>query len=211
MSILENLYENHILKKPKLYLVIIGLVVLFFGIFATRLEIDASAQTLLLENDKDLLYTRDISKKFQAPDFLVVTYSVKDDLLSNKNLSNIQKLSNQLQKIEKIENITSILNVPLLFSPPRPISKIVEQVKTIQSKDINKTLAKQEFLTSPIYKQNLVSDDFTTTVLMLNLKRDRKYFELIDKINTTTNKQQKLKLKKQLKQYRDAQRIKNHQ
>ena len=47
------------------------------ALFALRLEIDASAETLLLEGDKDLAFSREVSKKFQAPDFLIVYVTTK--------------------------------------------------------------------------------------------------------------------------------------
>ena len=45
---------NNILKFPKLILLGIVLLTILFSGFATKLEIDASADTLLLDGDKDL-------------------------------------------------------------------------------------------------------------------------------------------------------------
>ena len=219
---LYNLYDKVLLKYPKIFLSVILSVMIVMLSFAMKLEVDASAETLLLEGDKDLEFTREISKRFTAPDFLVVTYSVKDDLLSDKNIQNIQSLSSEIQKLEYVDTINSIVNVPLLQSPIRPIKEVVKDVKTLLSADIDKTLAKQEFLTSEIYKNNLVSKDFKTTALLINLKRDSKYFELINyrdsfiklkKIQSLTAEQQTSfeKSKKQLKLYRDELRVKNHQ
>ncbi len=187
-----------------------------------KLDIDASAETLLLQNDKDLEFTREISKKFEAPNFLLVTYSIEDDLLNKKNIKNIKTLSAEIQKVKIVESITSIVNVPLLQSPPKPIKELVKKIPTLESKDIDKTLVKKEFLNSAIYKDNLVSDDFKTTAILINLKRDDKYFNLVE------NRDKYIKLKKQrkltkdekdsfkiasveLKKYRDIIREDNHQ
>ena len=189
--------------------------------FALRLEIDASAETLLLKGDKDLEFTRKISKNFEAPDFLVVTYSVKDDLLSAKNIVHIQELSQKIQTLGTVESITSIINIPLLQSPPKPIKQLIKDIPTLLSKDVNKTLVKKELLNSAIYKQNLVSDDFKTTALLINLKRDETYFDLIKNRDdfVALNKEKKLnkdeknsfkKAQKSLKEYRDLQRVQNH-
>jgi len=190
--------------------------------FALKLEVDASAETLLLEGDKDLEFTREISKRFTAPDFLVVTYSVENDLLSDKNIQNIQKLSNEILKLEDVKSINSIVNVPLLQSPARPIKELIKDVKTLMSSGVDKKLAKEEFLSSEIYKNNLVSEDFKTTVLMINLKRDKKYFDLINhrdsfiklkktKALTTEQLTDFQRAKKELKLYRDVIRAQNHQ
>jgi uncharacterized protein len=194
------LYKNYLLKYPKIVFALIFSFFLVMAFFATKLEIDASAETLLLDGDKDLEFTRQIGKKFTAPDFLVVTYTIKDNLLSDKNIHNIQELEKKIKQFKQVDFITSIVNVPLLQSPVRPISELVKDIKNITSKDIDKSLVRKEFLSSPIYKDNLVSHDFKTTALLINLKRDNKYFELLQSGD-----------KKKLKEYRDLLRIDTHQ
>lgn len=188
---------------------------------ALKLEIDASAETLLLEGDKDLEFTREVSKRFEAPNILVVTYTIEDYLLSEQNIQNIQTLSEQIRDVEIVESINSIVNVPLLQCPPRPIKELVKNVPTLESENIDKTLVEEEFLMSAIYKKNLVSEDFKTTALSVNLKRDEKYFELIDKRDsfvklkkvrdlTALEKESFKEAETQLKIYRDIIREENH-
>jgi len=216
-----NLYENYLLKYPKILFSIVMFIMVVMVTFTLKLEIDASAETLLLEGDKDLEFTRQISKRFTAPDFLVLTYSIEDDLLNDRNINNIQNLTNQILKLESVESVNSIITVPLLQSPPRPIKELVKDVKTLKSDDIDKVLAKQEFLNSEIYKKNLVSEDFKTTVLLISLQRDKKYFELINQrdsfvklkqIKTLTVEQSVSfeNAKKELKNYRDFIRANTH-
>ena len=218
---LKNIYQNYLLKYPKLFFTIVASFMIVMVIFAMRLEIDASAETLLLEGDKDLEFTRDISKKFEAPDFLVVTYSINDNLLSDENIKNIKNLSKNIHTLDKVESINSIVNVPLLQSPIRPIKEIVKNIPNLESPEVDKVLAKNEFLNSPIYKQNLVSGDFKTTALLINLKRDNKYFDLIKyrdsfiklkKEKKLTSDEQKLfkNAQQELKLYRDQLRVINH-
>lgn len=188
---------------------------------ALRLEIDASAETLLLEGDKDLEYTREIAKHFEAPYFLVVVYSAEDDLLSDTNIQNIKGLSQKIQNINIVESIQSIVNVPLLQSPPKPIKELMKSIPTLESKNLDKALAKEEFLNSPFYKENLVSADFKTTVLFLNLKRDTKYFDLLQARDSfvVLKKERALTAqeldnfkdaKERLKTYRDSARVDMH-
>jgi len=218
---LSTLYSKYLLKFPKFFFTIIISIMIVMVSFALKLEIDASAETLLLEGDKDLNFTRQISKKFTAPDFLVLTYSTNDDLLNDKNIKNIQYLSDKILELKDVESINSIVSVPLLQSPPRPIKELVKDVQTLTSEGIDRKLAKQEFLTSEIYKNNLVSKDFKTTVLMINLKRDNKYFEFIRKRDSFIDLKKQKELtsnelenfensKKILKEYRDYLRTQNH-
>lgn len=218
---LENFYTKFIFKYHKSVSIFLAIFTLVMGGFALKLQIDASAQTLLLEGDKDLEFTRQIGKRFSAPDFLVVTYSVEDNLLSKENIDNILFLEKKFKTIKSVDNISSITNVPLLQSPPKPIKELVKDVPTLLTKGIDKELAKKEFLSSAIYKDNLVSDDFKTTALLINLKRDQKYFSFVEKEDsfialkkenklTSNDKIEYNKLKIELKKYRDILRDQNH-
>lgn len=219
---LNNLYQNYLLKYPKIFFSIVISIMIVMMTFALKLEIDASAESLLLDGDKDLEFTREIGTRFTTLDFLLVTYTIEDDLLNEKNIHSIQNLSTEILQLKGVISITSIINVPLLESPARPIKKLVKDVKTLLSEGIDKELAKKEFLTSAIYKNNLVSKDFKTTSLVVNLKRDEKYFQLINnrdsfillKKTKALTKEQKsnfFKAKKELKTYRDIIRVQNHQ
>lgn len=145
------------------------------------MEVDASAETLLLENDKDLQYSRMISERYQTPDILVIAYTPKKPLLSKEVRQDIKALSDALEKLPQIDSVTSILNVPLMQSPPKPIKEMLEDIPTMMSPDINFTMARYELLNSPIYRNNLVSKNFKTTALLLNLKTDKRYRELLHK------------------------------
>ncbi|MCF6172375.1 MAG: MMPL family transporter [Campylobacteraceae bacterium] len=211
---LKSLYTNYILNFPKTTLVIITLLTAIFGYFATNLSIDASADTLLLDNDKDLAFTREIAKRYYTPNFLVLTYTPKSKLLSKNSLQTLKSLSHDLKNIKQITSVVSILTVPLLQSPVRPVKELLQKIPTLSDRDTNKTLAKQEFLHSPLYKNSLVSDDFKTTALLLNLKDDLKYRNFIEKrtqLQKTKNKNKLEKLQKEFKKYKDKKREATHQ
>ena len=219
---LNTFYSKFIIPYPKRVLSFIAILILILGSFTLKLEIDASAETLLLEGDKDLEFSRQVSKEYHSPDFLIVTYSPKDDLLSDNSLKVIKQISDDLTKLELVISVTSILNVPLLQSPPKPVSELLKSIPTLTSSSTDKNLAKKEFITSPLYKDNLVSSDFKTTALLVNLKDDKKYFELLHKRdellkkkkNKTISKDELIefkKVKKEFKAYRDEVRERTHQ
>ena len=54
--------------------------------FAKDFQLDASSDTLLLENDPDLKYLREVNTKFGSKDFLVLTYTPKDNLLTERQV-----------------------------------------------------------------------------------------------------------------------------
>ena len=175
---LRTFYDKFILEYPKIVLLLILLAVAFLGYEARKLEIDASTETLLLEDDKDLEYTRLINQRYYTPDFLVISFTPQKDLLAEETLDTIRKMSRDLEQLERVESVTSILNVPLLESPPKPLAELLEDVPTLESEGIDFKLAKEEFLNSPIYRDNIVSGDFKTTGVVVNLHDDPKNREL---------------------------------
>ena len=212
---LKKTYQNFILKYPKRVFTTLLILILSFGFYATKLEIDASSDTLLLDDDPTLQFTQTISKRFTSSNMLIVTYTPKHEMLSKESLNTLEALSSELSALPLVASVNSILTVPLLLSPPQAISELVNDVKTLKSKKVNKDLAKNEFLTNPLYKGNLVSQDFKTSAIILNLYKDYRYSELKAKKQRLENmdkpnEQEVAELKETLnafKEHRDKQRV----
>ena len=189
MTMFKQFYTAYILRYPKTILLLTLLGVIYLSLNAFKLEVDASAETLLLENDKDLQFTRMVNARYHTPDFLVIAYTPKNDMLSAVTLNDIRRLSHDLTQLSRVESVTSILNVPLMQSPPKPIKEMLEHIPTLESTDINKTLAKHELLNSPIYQNNLISSDFKTTAIIVNLQNDEAYYSLLRQRNELRQKE----------------------
>lgn len=185
----KKIYDTFIFRYPFLVLLLVASFICTLGYYSTKVQIDASAETLLLEDDEDLKFFREVYKKYENSNFLIVTFSPKEYLLSEKSLEVIKNISDDFSKVENITKVDSILTVPLLQSPIRPISDLVAGVDNMQTGDFDKELVRNEFLTSPLYKNALVSDDFKTTAIILNLKENTEYFDFLDKRNILLEKQ----------------------
>lgn len=193
----KKLYDSFILKYPFIVLFLSSLLLGYLIYNSKNLQIDASAETLLLEDDEDLKFFRQTYKKYDNSNFLIVTFTPNDYLLAEKTLKNIKNLSKDFLKIKTIKKVDSILNVPLLQSPVRPISDLLAGVDSLSTKDFDKSLVEKEFLTSPLYKNALVSNDFKTTALILHLKNDDEYFKFLDKRKELLEKQKNSNLTKE--------------
>ena len=79
----EKIYKNSIIEKPKFILSILIFLLLSFGFFTKDFQLHASSDTLLLENDPDLKYLREVNSKYGANDFLVLTYTRDGNLLDS--------------------------------------------------------------------------------------------------------------------------------
>ena len=73
----SHFYQNYIIKKPKTIFLLLIVLLLSFGYFSKDFRLDASSDTLLLENDPDLEFLRKINDTYGAKEFLVLTYSPK--------------------------------------------------------------------------------------------------------------------------------------
>ena len=209
---LRLLYDKLILAYPKTVLLAMFLFIAFMGFQARKLEIDASAETLILENDKDLQYTRLIDERYGGSDFLVISYTPYKDLLNDETLMDLSRLQNELQSLEGVESVTTILDVPLLESPPRPVKELVSNVTTLRTPGIDKDLARRELQNSPIYRNLLVSPDLKTTALQINLPDDPLYKQLLSKRNELRQKKSSTGLSEAEEgEFRDVQeRFKTH-
>ncbi len=202
---LRRFYDKVLLRYPKLTLLCILAMTAFLAVQARNMVIDASAETLVLEDDKDLAYTRLVYSRYGVHDFLIVTFAPEGDLLSDHSLETIRRLKRDLEQIDAVTSVNSILDVPLLESPPRPIKELIKDIQTIESPSADRTLARREFINSPIYRNLLVSPDFRTTALQVNLRVDATYQKLLSRRDALKAKKRRGELApEEMKEYRQA-------
>ena len=210
-----------LVSAPKLSLALALILCAFLCAFAPKLAIDASTQTLLLENDKDLELWRDITKRYEIPNTLVIAYTPNSDLLSQSSISTLAALSKDLAQIKGVKSVFSMLDAPLLLSSGLKFSDLLGTIPTLKDSNASKEAIKAEFLSSPFYKNSLVSSDFKTTALLLTLEPNSRYNEFIASITALENTLKtaennataKTLLKEQraaFKAYRDELRIAEH-
>lgn len=168
-----------IVAFPKITLALFTALALFFGYYSTKLEIDASSQTLLLDNDKDLQIWREVSKRYETPNFLVLAYTPAGDLLAPETIRKIAQMDAAFSKLDFVASVTDITNVPLLLNKSEGMSELLKHIPTLTDADVNLTAARRELSTSPFYASNLVSADLHTTAILINLKPQTLYEELL--------------------------------
>ncbi len=179
-SMPSKLYDKLVLAHPKVWLMLIALLMGVSGLYVKNFRLDASADSLVLENDGDLRYHRATSKTYGSEDFLVIAYTPFNDLLSKDSLDGLRGLKEDLSKLKRIQSVVSILDVPLLNSPRIKISDLASNPRTLETPGLDKELAKKEFTESPIYRKFLASPDGKTTSLLAIYKRDEKYYSLME-------------------------------
>jgi predicted RND superfamily exporter protein len=207
-----NFYDYFTIERPFLLLSLALLIISFFSLSIKDFKMDASADSLVLENDQALKYYRATSSRYSTEDFVVITFKPNDGIYNKKSLEMLDSLSKDLQdNIPDISSVLTILDVPLLNSPKIGFTDLAKEQRTLRTKNIDLELVKKEFATSPLYKNLLMSEDSTTTVLVVNFTKDNEYFKLLNQRNDLREirltrqltESEKKSLKKAEKQFKD--------
>lgn len=176
--LLDKFYRAVVINRPLVVLVFLGLLTVLAIVAMKNLKLDASSDSLTLEHDTSIDYYREISKRYQNGDFLVLTYTPKVDIFSDESIDLLKQLTDELEKIDGVASVFSMIDVPLLYSPMRTLAEQKASTRTLLTPGVDRALAKQEFLTSPIYRKMLLSADGKTSAILLNLKVNNEYIEM---------------------------------
>ncbi len=176
---LLSLYDQTVLKHPKTVLVMLAVLIAMLATYIPSFKLDASSDSLVLEGDESLRIFREVGKRYSSEDFLIITVEPRGDLYADDVLLEISALRERLLKFDRVSSVTTMLDVPLLQSPKIKISELSESLSTLRD-DVDRELVREEFKSSPVYKDLLVSRDASTTAIQVNLKRDTRYVELLE-------------------------------
>jgi predicted RND superfamily exporter protein len=188
LTSLLDAYDRLVLKRPAITLLAVAFVVAFFAYYSPGFRLDASADSLVLENDEALKYYRSIRARYGSDDYLIVTYTPQQDLFSDAVLADLEALRDEIAAMENVESVVCLLDVPLIQSPPVSLDELSENVPTLESPRTDRALARQEFLSSPMYRNLLISPDGDTTAIQVNFRRDETWHRLLQQRNELREK-----------------------
>jgi len=180
---LYDAYTAIVVDRPRLVLVIAVSVLIGAAWFAQRFHLDVSAESLVLENDADLDYYREVTKRYGSDDYLIVTLTPDEDVFAPSTLAMMRSLRDELLALERVDSVISLLDVPLLQSPPVTIARLGDELRTLDSDDVDMAAARRELGESPLYRNRLMSPDGTTTAMQVNFVRDEMYWRLLNDRN----------------------------
>ncbi|MDH4047375.1 MAG: MMPL family transporter [Gammaproteobacteria bacterium] len=178
LSSVSKLYDDIVLRRPVATLFVIALLVVGIGWFSKDFALDASSDSLVLERDKDLHYYRQLRARYGTDDYLIITYTSRDELFSDGVLADLDELRSELRALPNVASVTSILDVPLIMSPPVSLSELSKNVRHLENADTDRELAKQELLNSPLYRDLIISSDGGTTAIIVTLSQDDEHTRL---------------------------------
>jgi len=179
LSSITKLYSDVVFEKPRLVIAGLLVVVAFFAWYAQYFRLDASADSLLLENDPDLEFSREINNRYGTSDSVTVAYTPDGDLFDPAELEILTRLREDLLSIERVESVDSILNVPIFGDTP--LTGISEDYLTLLDPETDLAAAREEIISSPIFRNALLSPDGETAGIQLGFATDETARSLVNR------------------------------
>ncbi len=169
---LTNLYENTILKNPKSVFIILLITILSFGYHSKNFRLDASSETLLIEGDPDLEYLKEINNRYGSKDFLVLTYTPNEGMVTDNSINNLLSLKYKIQSLNWVHSVITLLDIPLLNNSDAPLQERLEGFKTLKDDDVDRQRGFKEILESPVFRNFVISEDGKTSGIIVNIKKN---------------------------------------
>lgn len=185
-SSFTRLYSSLVFTKPYLVIAVLLILVGFFGWQAQNFRLDASADSLLLEDDPDLEFSREMNVRYGIREAVTIAYTPEGDLFSREELNKLGQLRADLLAIDRVESVDSILNVPIFEDTP--LTGISEDYLTLLDQDIDLLAAEQEVINSPVFRNAVISPDGETAGMLVSFFIDETARELIGRRTELRNR-----------------------
>ncbi|MFC1679051.1 RND family transporter [Elusimicrobiota bacterium] len=174
-----GLYDRAVLERPKVVILALLALLAFFAFWIKEFRLDASSDSLVLEHDDDLRYSRQMSVRYEGGDFMVVTCTPPEGLFEDSSLDRLKHLRDEFKGLRRVSSVVTLLDVPLLKNPPGTLKDLKDNIKTLESPEADRELAVAEFATSHLYRNMLVSEDLRSTALQVNFRANGRKIELL--------------------------------
>jgi uncharacterized protein len=196
---LSHFYHNKVLKNPKTIFLLLIITALSFGYFSKDFRLDASSDTLLIEGDPDLKYLKEVTEKYGTKDFLVLTYTPNERMISDVSINNLLSLKYKIQSLDWVHSVITLLDIPLLNNSEAPLQERLANFTTLKDDGVDKERGFKEILSSPVFRNFVISEDGKTSGIIVYLKKDQAVNQL-----QGNNKYE-------VEKYKDSQKKKNHE
>ena len=178
---IAQFYQNIILKNPKSIFIILLIILISFGYHSKDFRLDASSETLLIEGDPDLKYLQEISERYGSKEFLILTYTPNEGMVSDVSINNLLSLKYKIQSLDWVHNVVTLLDIPLLNSSDAPLQERLESFKTLKDEGIDKNRGFNEIVNSPVFRNFVISEDGKTSGIIVNIKKSSSFKDIKNK------------------------------
>ncbi|GAC23379.1 hypothetical protein GMES_1080 [Paraglaciecola mesophila KMM 241] len=174
---------NFIIRHAKLILIVFVLAGALAAWSAQQFKIDASADTLLIKNNKMFVETQVVNERFSPQEFILVAYKPKNHaLFSQQTFNDIQQISSEFKALPRVGGVTNILNVPLLSLSNELDPNLKPEQLTWQANQYSAAKMQQVFTDHPLFTDLLVNQDQTATAMQIVFKPNKELLDIQSQI-----------------------------
>ena len=178
---LAQYYDKFILKNPKSILIILLVILFSFAYHSKDFRLDASSETLLIDGDPDLEYLKEISDRYGSKEFLILTYTPKEGMVSDNSINNLLSLKYKIQSLDWVHSVITLLDIPLLNSSDAPLQERLEKFKTLKDEGVDRDRGFKEILSSPVFRNFVISENGKTSGIIVNIKKQKEIKDILNK------------------------------
>jgi predicted RND superfamily exporter protein len=193
---LAQFYQNGVLKNPKTVFILLIIAILSFGYYSKDFRLDASSETLLIEGDPDLAYLNEVTERYGSKDFLILTYTPNEGMITDSSINNLLSLKYKIQSLNWVHSVITLLDIPLLDNSDAPLQERLEGFKTLKDEGIDRSRGFKEILNSPVFRNFVISENGNTSGIIVNIKENIK-LQNIENLSKEEIEKFKDKIKKQ--------------
>ena len=171
---LAQIYKNSFIEKPKFIFLLLICFFLMFSFNSKNFRLDASSETLLIEGDPDLKYLNEVNQRYGSKEFLILTFTPKEEFTSDNSINNLLSLKYKIQSLNWVHNVITLLDIPLLNIKDETLTEKLQNFSTLKSEGINRQEGFNEILNSPVFRNFIISEDGKTSGIIVYLKEKAK-------------------------------------
>ena len=139
-------------------------------VYSKDFRLDASSETLLIEGDPDLEYLNEVNQRYSSKEFLILTYTPNDEMISDSSVNNLLSLKYKIQSLNWVHNVITILDIPLLNIKDETLNEKLQNFSTLKSEGVNREEGFNEILNSPVFRNFVISEDGKTSGIIVYIK-----------------------------------------
>ena len=157
-----------VLRQSVLIIVVIAVLTLFAAVFLPKIKIDNSVDVFFNKKGRSYLDLQEWKKQFGSDELIIVALDL-GDVFTQENLSQIDKISNELENVEYVDEVTSLTTVNNIvgLGDMFIVQKLIEE---IPQDDEDMKALRDTALSNELYVKNVVSPDGRVAAFIIELE-----------------------------------------
>ncbi|OHB25375.1 MAG: hypothetical protein A2X84_09110 [Desulfuromonadaceae bacterium GWC2_58_13] len=163
-NLIQKAYR-FLVNYPKAIVSVLGILTVLGGVGYSRLPIETSVESLIIENDPDLLFYEKFKSQFGEDEFLVVAFA-GPEIFSASTLAWIAEKNEELEGIKEVREVVSLTTVEDIVGSDYDfiIRPLVEKIPETPEGFLH---IRQRALDNPLIRGSLISNDGRASLFLI--------------------------------------------